>query len=229
MNTRSGKRWIIALVVLLTALPIFWLCKSEFLSKEPATKGTSVKNSPSLASQKNYQTNQPPLFAANNPSTATNSTTTISTGAGTTNINDDGQISASALKQIAALERAKASRTPVEQKIDSQLLYADMMQRGIPIADGVPTQRVDLDKDEQGRILVDIKADVTDALLQYIRQNLGGNVVNDFPQYQAIRASVPLTNIEVLAARSDVKFIEPAVRVMVNNVDSQGDYTHQNA
>ena len=61
------------------------------------------------------------------------------------------------------------------------------MRRGVPIADGVPTQRVDLDKDDQGRVLVDIKADVTDTLLQYIG-TLGGKVISDFPQYQAIRA-----------------------------------------
>jgi hypothetical protein len=130
------------------------------------------------------------------------------------------------LKQIAALEKEKESRTPTQQKIDTQLLYADKMRRGVPIADGVPVQRVDLDKDDQGRILVDIKADVTDALLQYIG-TLGGNVVNDFPQYQAIRAGIPLANIEQLAGRGEVKFVEPAVRAMNNTVDSQGDYTHQ--
>src|ERR1051326_9002743 len=37
---------------------------------------------------------------------------------------DDGQISARALKQIVALEGDKRRRTPVQQKIASQLLYA---------------------------------------------------------------------------------------------------------
>ena len=71
------------------------------------------------------------------------------------------------------MEAEKAKRTPTQQKIDSQLLYADKMRRGVPIAEGVPTQRVDLDKDDQGRVLVDIKADVTDALLQYIESWAG--------------------------------------------------------
>ena len=52
-------------------------------------------------------------------------------------------------------------------------------------------------------------------------------MINGFPQYHAIRASVPLANIEVLAARTEVKFVEPAVRAMNNAVDSEGDYTHQ--
>jgi hypothetical protein len=124
------------------------------------------------------------------------------------------------------LEAEKSRRTPIQQKIDSQLLYADKMRRGEPIAEGVATQRVVLDKDDQGRVSVDIKADVTDSLLQYIG-TLGGKVINDFPKYQAIRANVPLSNIEVLAARTDVKFVEPAIHAMNNTVDSEGDYTHQ--
>jgi len=100
------------------------------------------------------------------------------------------------------------------------------MLSGLPVADGVPTQRVDVDKDGDGRVLVDIKADVTDALLQYIR-TLGGNVVNDFPQYHAIRAGIPLASVENVASRSDVRFVGPAVRAVNNSVDSQGDYTHQ--
>jgi hypothetical protein len=130
------------------------------------------------------------------------------------------------LKQIGALEAEKSRRSPIQQKIDSQLLYADKMRRGEPIAEGVATQRVVLDKDDQGRVSVDIKADVTDSLLQYIG-TLGGKVINDFPEYQAIRANVPLSNIEVLAARTDVKFVEPAIHAMNNTVDSEGDYTHQ--
>lgn len=139
---------------------------------------------------------------------------------------DKGQIQPAALKQMAALEAAKRTWTPVEQKIDTQLLYADKMRQGIPIAEGVPTQRVDLDKDDQVRVLVDIKANVTGPLLQYIA-SLGGNVITDFPQYQAIRANVPLAGIENLAARAEVSFVKPAVRAVNNAVDSQGDYTHQ--
>ena len=225
-KTNSARIWIVLLLILLSAL---WLCESNFLQKKPAAKEFSTNGlSPLLTSQKNSsQTNQPPLSIRNNSLIVTNPmVATLPTGTNATNTNDDGQISASALKQIAALEKEKESRTPTQQKIDTQLLYADKMRRGVPIADGVPVQRVDLDKDDQGRILVDIKADVTDALLQYIK-TLGGNVVNDFPQYQAIRAGVPLASIEDLATRSEVKFVEPAVRAMNNTVDSEGDYTHQ--
>jgi hypothetical protein len=230
MKPNFRKRLGIALAILLIPLLVLLLYKSQKPAKESAENKFSTNGSSSLAaSQKQTsKTNPPPLSVRNNLSIVTNPpVASLASGASATNApGQDGQISASALKQIAALEAEKAKRTPTQQKIDSQLLYADMMSRGVPIADGVPTQRVDLDKDDQGRVLVDIKANVTDALLQHIG-TLGGKVINDFPQYQAIRASVPLTNIEVLAARTEVKFIEPAVRAMVNNVDSQGDYTHQ--
>jgi hypothetical protein len=223
---RTRVIWIVILSVLLSA---WWLFESKFLPKEPTAKEVSTNGLSSLlASQKiSSQTNQQPLSIRTNSSIVPNPIVATSlSGTIATNTNGVGQISASALKQIAALEKEKESRTPTQEKIDSQLLYADKMRRGVPIADGVPVQRVDLDKDDQGRILVDIKADVTDALLQYIK-TLGGNVVNDFPQYQAIRAGVPLANIEDLAARGEVKFVEPAVRAMNNTVDSEGDYTHQ--
>ncbi len=140
--------------------------------------------------------------------------------------NAPGQISASALKQITALETEKSRRTPAQQKIDSQLLYADKMRRGEPIADGVASLDVKLERDDQGRPLVDIKADVTDELLQEIGE-LGGNVINSFPQYHAIRAAVPLSVIEILAARADIQFIGPAVGAQRSAVDPEGDVTHQ--
>ncbi len=138
----------------------------------------------------------------------------------------NGRISRHAWEQIAALEREKASRTPAERKIDSQLLYANKMRQGLPIADGVLRQQVDLDRDTKGRILLDIKTTVSPALLQEIRA-LGGHVLDDFPQYRAIRAALPLAGMEKLAARPDVAFIEPAVRATTSAVDSEGDYTHQ--
>jgi hypothetical protein len=138
------------------------------------------------------------------------------------------QIQASALKQIAALEVEKANRTPTQQKIDSHLLYADKIRLGLPIADGVPTLRLHLhlDRDERGRVLVDITADVTASLLQCIA-DLGGNVISSYPEYRAIQAGVPLSKIENVAAQKEVAFIQPIVHSTCNKVDSEGDYTHQ--
>ena len=56
-------------------------------------------------------------------------------------------LSESAVSQINALIAEKESRTPAQQKIDSQLLYAAKMDRGEAIADGVRTLDVKVTPD----------------------------------------------------------------------------------
>ena len=152
------------------------------------------------------------------PTPATGSTSAPSSNAAT------GKISDSALRQIEALMTEKAARSPSQNKVDSQLLFAGKLSRNEPIAEGVNTLRVELDRDQADRVLVDIKAGVSEELLADIRQR-GGNILNSFAQYQSIRAALPLKEIESLAARTDVVFIGPAVKMTVNtgSVDSQGD------
>ncbi|MHB9007987.1 MAG: S8 family serine peptidase [Limisphaerales bacterium] len=130
-------------------------------------------------------------------------------------------------QQIEALQAAKANRTPVQQKLDSQLIDAGKIRRGEPVAEGVPTLRLELDEDVGGRVLTDLDAKVSDELLQRIA-DLGGEVVNHFAQFDAIRAWVPLVEVETLAARGDVTFIRPAVKAVTNvgSVTSEGDVAH---
>ena len=222
---------LLVLIALFTILSALWLQSSRKPLKPSAEKERALgTRTPAALNQYHLQANKADSASSSSTADTTNvaelSARSGKSGTITSAPGDEGQISASALKQIAALETEKAKCTPVQQKIDTQLLYADKMRRGVPIAEGVPTQRVDLDKDDQDRVVVDLKADVTDALLQCIA-TLGGKVINNFPQYQAIRASLPLPNIELLAARTDVKFVQPAVRAMNNAVDSEGDSTHQ--
>ena len=122
--------------------------------------------------------------------------------------NAPGQISQVALDQISTIEKDKKNRTPVENKLDSHLLYAFRISEGIPVPEG--TQRTGVTPDAQGRVLVDIEAHVSDSLLSYIKF-LNGEIINSFAQSQSIRANMPLAKIEVLAGRSDVLFIQPAV------------------
>jgi hypothetical protein len=140
---------------------------------------------------------------------------------------DSTPLSDSVRRQIVALQKEKASRTAAERKIDSQLLQARKLDRGEPIADGVRLKPPDLDQDERGRVLVDMRAEVTDPLLRQIGGS-GGEVVNNFPRFQAIRAFVTLDQLATLAELPDVKSIRPAARVRVNtgSVTSEGDATH---
>jgi hypothetical protein len=71
--------------------------------------------------------------------------------------------------------------------------------------------RVKVDAD--GTTMVDIKAEVTEAVLAKI-DALGGKVISSFPQYEAIRARMPLGQIEALAEMRQVIFIRPAAQAI---------------
>jgi len=123
------------------------------------------------------------------------------------------------LKQIQALQEEKAGRTPSQRKISSHLLYALKMRRGEAIAGGLPALSSSINVGAEGMVLLDIKARVTDAVLHKIKA-LSGEVLSSFPQYQAIRARLPLTRIESLASLPDVKSIRPADEATTNKYES---------
>ncbi len=118
------------------------------------------------------------------------------------------QLSEKAMKQMELMEKEKNSRSPVQQKIDSQLLYEMEKSRGQTI-EGMPAMKTGIKPDKSGKVLVDIKAKVTADLLQKIKR-IGGEVVTS--SEKAIRANLPMTQIESLAGNDNVTFIEPAVQ-----------------
>jgi hypothetical protein len=122
----------------------------------------------------------------------------------------DGAIKAEALQQIAALIAEKNSRTPAQRKIDSQLLQAVKESRGEQMALGASLERANPKLSNDGALLVDITADVSDALLANIQQ-LGGEIVFPSAEYRAIRAQVPFSSIETIAGYPEVSFIRAAV------------------
>lgn len=147
---------------------------------------------------------------------------------GATNPNAPEDLSPSLRNAMGALEAEKASRTPVQQKLSSQLVYAEKMRRGIPIAEGVPTLNVQLETDATGRVKVDLDAKVSADLLEAIAAQ-GGQVLYSHEEYAAVRAWFPLPQMEELAARPDVLFIRPAVTATrrVGSVQSEGVVTHK--
>ena len=67
------------------------------------------------------------------------------------------------MRQIQALIEEKESRTPAQQKMDSQLVYSVKQNRGQAIANGVQTLRTRVVIDANGKTVVDIS--VKDAKL----------------------------------------------------------------
>ena len=116
----------------------------------------------------------------------------------------------------------------MHRKLDSQFVFKLKQNRNQIIAPGLTALQPDIKFEPDGRILVDIDANVTEALLGQIKQS-GGTVINSFPQFHAIRALVTLDQLETLAGLADVKFIGRARRAQTNtgSVDSAGDVTHR--
>lgn len=166
------------------------------------------------------------------------------------------QPSSYALSQVAALQAEKASRTPAQSKIDSNLLRAALLTRAasvpaVPVT-AVPdaaalkahvlvapvhgpsiltTEMATLsaatmnmlktipvsDKaqpDTNGMVSVDIEATVTPDLLASISA-AGGTVDGSWPAFHAIRATLPVIQLETVAASPAVRSIVPAEQAHV--------------
>jgi hypothetical protein len=137
------------------------------------------------------------------------------------------QLSSSALAEIAALEQEKASFTPVQRKLDSQLVFALKQSRGELIAQGrVPPLRIGAQADPQGMVEVDIKAVITPYLIQQV-QYYGGEITGGPSSASPVRALIPLARVEEIAALPEISFIRPALHAMYNNSDPEGVVTHQ--
>ncbi len=105
----------------------------------------------------------------------------------------------------------KAERTAAQKKINSQLLYALYARRGESVKRGTPAGPFSFEIDARGRVLIDVRADVTDTLLERIGA-LGGEVTTTSVPARSILAKFPLDQLEKLAAIDVVKFIEPAAK-----------------
>ncbi len=127
-------------------------------------------------------------------------------------------------RSIQVLLAQKAQRTPAQRKLSSQLL--DAAESAQASGSGARRQARDADaKDEV--VTVDIRADVTPAVLARIRA-LGGTVINSVPKYRAIRAQLPVTAIERLAALAAVQTIRPADEAVTRKDNTtQGDAAHR--
>ena len=129
-------------------------------------------------------------------------------------------ISPEALAQIEALIREKESRSPTESKLDSQLIYELKMDRGEAVANGVRTVETDVPISDTGKTIVDITASVSDGLLSQLSES-GADIINVTAERDSIRAAVPLQALESIAARSDVRFIQPKQDAMTSGVTDQ--------
>ncbi len=139
------------------------------------------------------------------------------------------QFSESATKQIAEILAFKKTFSPAEQKMSSNLVLASRKARHIPL--GNLERFINAGKpDAQGKLMVDIGADLSPALMS--SRVMSSIVTTDVPQpdygHGHVRAHVQPSQLLELAANSDVKFIRDADlgTTNVGSVTSQGYVTH---
>jgi uncharacterized repeat protein (TIGR01451 family) len=131
-----------------------------------------------------------------------------------------GPISNAAMSQIRSLMNEKNSRTPTQQKISSQLLYATKQRHGLTIANGVPHLGVNVGATSDGLVEVDIRAeaDAASAIAA-----LGAQVIDVVPETHTVIASVSLDRLEDIAALDGVYFISPNLKPLHNRVLTMRD------
>ncbi|MGH9369779.1 MAG: S8 family serine peptidase, partial [Thermoanaerobaculia bacterium] len=124
-----------------------------------------------------------------------------------------------ARQQIQALLAEKESRTPVQRKIDSKLLYAIKQSRGLDAAPGVPALQTGIVVDSASATEVSLIAFVSDALLERLRK-LGAEILGVHRSARSIRARVPLSALETIAGDPSVVFIQPKEQFIVWGADT---------
>ena len=111
----------------------------------------------------------------------------------------------------------KTSRTPAQRKIDSHLLDEIYKRRELAAHKQVPSVETGIRLDSKGRARVDVRADVTPALLKKVRR-LGGVIQSTSVEYRSIVAWVPLLKLEQLAGDPAVSSIQPAAEAATNRL-----------
>jgi len=140
------------------------------------------------------------------------------------------RLQASAVSQLQALMSEKASRTPAQLKLDSNLVYALLRQRQDPRLGGLTRLRLP-SPDPDGAVEVDVKA-VSPAAVEPILARLrgfGARIVSVQTRYASIRADLRLAATETVAAMPEVRSVRRASHPILEHFDSEGDATHRAA
>lgn len=129
--------------------------------------------------------------------------------------NGSSAMSPAAARQINALIQDKQTRTPAQRKLSSKLIYTARMLQGLPAAPGVDSLETGVEVDDEGKVLVDITAEVTDSFLRQLKGE-GAYIYSSHPAYHSVRALVPAARLETIAAWPSVIFIRPKQEAMTS-------------
>jgi hypothetical protein len=136
-------------------------------------------------------------------------------------------IADSALDEIVAISVIKQGFTDAQKKIDSNLVFAVKAAGGELTGSSVANIASVVEATSQNRVSVDIYGNVSASLLDAIASS-NGEVSYQSARWGIIRASLPLTALESVAANADVSSIQTAAQFRTNAgaLTSQGYVTH---
>ena len=125
------------------------------------------------------------------------------------------QLNSRVVQQMNDLLRLKASMTPAQKKVSSALVMSAMAARHQPVG-SVPNNLMRATKsDSDGTVAIDVKATSLAPVLKQI-QALGGSVLYSSETEKAVRAKLPLLQVESLAETASVLSVRPAARARTN-------------
>lgn len=105
-------------------------------------------------------------------------------------------------------------------KLDDQLLLALRKSRGEPPFDQPTSLEPAIPVKDGERVLVDIEGSVSKTLVDQVKL-IGGALPDGSPSNTVLRAMVPLSQLETLASRADVKSISPAKVSVTTRIEPQ--------
>jgi subtilisin-like proprotein convertase family protein len=118
-----------------------------------------------------------------------------------------------AKRQIAALQDLKVSQSKSESKMDTSLVVARRASNDRALASAVPSLQTGVATG--GRVTVDIRAKVSDNLLSDLRK-AGAGIRAVSATVGSVRAEVPVSAVEGIAARADVQHVGQAAEAMTS-------------
>ena len=138
------------------------------------------------------------------------------------------ELSSAVHAQIAALQAEKLARTSAQRKLDAQLHYLAREAVGAKAVAGMPDLKSRAEREQDGRVIVDIAA-VPGTELNRAISAVGGTILYESPRWHAVRAIVPPRALDVLSARTDVASIRCGEKHQTHTgpITSAGDTAHR--
>ena len=118
-------------------------------------------------------------------------------------------LAATAALTLSTADTFAGEQVYLGQKLDAQIVLALKQSRGQPPFDKPTSLQPDIPIKDGASVLVDVKATVSADLVTHITL-IGGKVAQSPDPAHIIRAMIPLSQLEALSWRADVKSISPA-------------------